>query len=141
MSKPTYYGVIINFTTVEQYRRNPDFSSFVFQPVIADFSNKSHEYTLTVYAMLSSSPPQLVPTNPYMLKPFEVKHKNKVQFANIILDRATLNDLYPAGSDSELRIYATGYYNSTDYVTYVAETDNKQELTLITKVINPSPPV
>jgi len=122
------------------YPNNGDFDHFVFQQSTDALSDTENGYTLVAYAVIYSGPPVLLaplsPSNGSMAA------GKKVQFANMRLDSAGLDVLYPKGVTSDLTINPTGFYKHTKYIAYEGTASYTQghELIVTNQPINPSPP-
>jgi hypothetical protein len=138
-----FFGATMSYTTVDTYFSDPNFGYFVFQQMIDDGELKDDDYTLIAYtikkdgSVFNGGTP--LPLGPINKPAFPVGVT--VHFADIKLFPAALHTLYPPGSTSDLYLYPTGFYGTTGYVVYTAETESPANpLTTITHPINPSPP-
>lgn len=123
------------------YPDNDDFDHFVFQPSADALNDTDNGYSLVAYAVIFSGPPVLLsPLTPS--NGTTVAAGKKVQFANMRLDSAGLDVLYPKGVTSDLTINPTGFYKHTKYIAYQGTASYKLDHSLITTShpINPSPP-
>jgi len=149
----SFYGVSLYASTVaEYYQNNMQFDHFVFQPDLTlSIGESLNSFSLTVYALdaygntISDGP---IHTDPFYPSPFKATGE-VIQFANYRLYRSDLWDLYKQDVNSDLIVYAQGFYPLAEgYVQYYAVTagsivvDSNGNIVSgnNTVAVNPSPP-
>jgi len=122
----------------------PTFDHFTFQPIITDGNASNDEYLLVVYAVGTSGtilgPAGGTPLSKPKTGPNPgLKANPQVQFANMKLNIAGLQALYPGNTVTPSPLTLTPFaYGTTNYVCY--EVNNPDSPALATVTINPSPP-